>query len=207
MGRAIIFLEVSMETSLETIVEQQGSLLWEVNAVVISDEPTMKHAQSLLSDCNTLKKGITKFCADNVESAHRAHKAAKAMEKALLAPVGATEDIVRGKLKVFAADQEKIRQTAMKKIRDEQIAEAAKVPKAAGGAPAPAPPPPPVKVESVIDAGKFREVWEWEVEDLEKIPEDYWILDEALIAREVRAKKGACKIPGIKITMKKTPIA
>ena len=44
-----------------------------------------------------------------------------------------------------------------------------------------------------------RSVWSWEVTDVDKIPSDYWILDEKRIDREVREQKANYALPGIKV--------
>lgn len=43
-----------------------------------------------------------------------------------------------------------------------------------------------------------RVVWNWEVTDMEKIPKEYFILDEKRISREARQHRDELCIPGIK---------
>jgi len=45
-----------------------------------------------------------------------------------------------------------------------------------------------------------RKVWVYEIEDLDKIPKEYWIIDEKLIKEAIR--NGARKIDGLKIYQK-----
>jgi hypothetical protein len=49
-----------------------------------------------------------------------------------------------------------------------------------------------------------RVVWRWEVTDESKIPDEYWVLDEARLNREVRAKKGDLGVPGVQPVQDKT---
>ena len=68
--------------------------------------------------------------------------------------------------------------------------------------------------ETVPEAPKyeglsFREQWCWELEvkdDFSKIPSYLLKLDEVAINAMVRAQKGRCRIPGIKVFMKKVPV-
>ena len=43
-----------------------------------------------------------------------------------------------------------------------------------------------------------RVAWTWEVEDLTKVPREYFVLDTARLDREAREKKGELAVPGIK---------
>lgn len=50
----------------------------------------------------------------------------------------------------------------------------------------------------------FMTVWDYVVEDLNQIPKKYFILDEALISKLIRA--GEREIPGLKIFAKQVPV-
>lgn len=64
------------------------------------------------------------------------------------------------------------------------------------------------KVEPKINSSEvsFREFWDYEIENFNKIPREYLCLDHSLVKIELREKGHELKIPGIIIFKNKTPI-
>ncbi|KKL92734.1 hypothetical protein LCGC14_1881800, partial [marine sediment metagenome] len=62
---------------------QIENLTWEIDAIEVTDKPSVKVAQELRNRANKQIKWIESFCSESVKKAHEAHKAAKAQEKAL----------------------------------------------------------------------------------------------------------------------------
>jgi len=56
-------------------------------------------------------------------------------------------------------------------------------------------------VEVVNGRATIQERRDWELEDGDKVPEKYWVLDEVAIGKVIRA---GGEIPGIKVVIKKT---
>lgn len=59
------------------------------------------------------------------------------------------------------------------------------------------PPPPPTTVRSTLGSATFRKVWTFEVVDPKQVPDEFWLIDEGAIGRQVRAGRRA--IPGVRI--------
>jgi hypothetical protein len=60
--------------------------------------------------------------------------------------------------------------------------------------------PPVLKIDDPKVTGiSQRVVWKYDVEDLDKVPEEYWMLDHIKISRVVKASSGTIPIPGIRI--------
>jgi hypothetical protein len=60
---------------------------------------------------------------------------------------------------------------------------------------------PPVRVASAVPQVKgmiHREDWTWEVEDMNKVPRKYLILDERALNNEAKTLKGRAEVPGIR---------
>ncbi len=59
-----------------------------------------------------------------------------------------------------------------------------------------------------VEGLQFRETWDFEVEDLALVPQQYLIvmIDSAAVLKEVRKWKSECKIPGIR-PVRKTSVA
>lgn len=43
-----------------------------------------------------------------------------------------------------------------------------------------------------------RESWTFEIVNIDEVPDEYFVLDEARLGREARASKGALKVPGVR---------
>jgi len=180
-----------------------SELTWEVEAIAVTDEPSVRVAQELRNRANKQIKWIESFCSESVKKAHEAHKAAKAQEKALKGPIEKIKDILSLKLKLYANEVLKKEQEAQRKLdelRAKSVQDEAEDPSNESL------PIIPVQVQSSLTEG-WRDSWEWEVEDESLVPSEYWILDEQMIGMEVRAKKEKTNIPGIKIVKKKIPVS
>lgn len=57
---------------------------------------------------------------------------------------------------------------------------------------------PPAKVEKAKGVS-LGEDWKFTIEDPAKLPREYLVVDEVAVGRVVRALKGACSIPGVKV--------
>jgi|SRR5262245_1211832 len=68
---------------------------------------------------------------------------------------------------------------------------------------------PPVIVETDVPKGVgilFRDNWKFEIIEPGLIPRDYLIPDEVAIGKIVRALKGTCKIPGVRVYRERIPV-
>lgn len=61
----------------------------------------------------------------------------------------------------------------------------------------------PKVVQTASGAARFRKVWKWEIEDVEKIPAEYWVIDESKIDKVVKA---GVKVAGVKSWQQEEPI-
>jgi len=171
-------------------------LTWEVDGLEVIDKTSCELAQGLRNKCNERIKSIKGFCKEAIQTAHKAHKAAKAQESTFLVPVETLQGILTKKLKRYA-DEEMEKERAAQRKLDEMRQEAAEDGRQEVL--------PQVSVQSTLGKG-WRDSWAWEVVNETAVPSEYWILDEKTIAAEVRDKKDKCNIPGIKVTKTKIPV-
>jgi len=66
----------------------------------------------------------------------------------------------------------------------------------------------PVLVAKEVDTAglSYRTDWRYRIIDESKVPRKYWVIDEKLLAADVRVLKGSEEIPGIEQYAEKTPV-
>ena len=169
-----------MEISTE-LTNQKNNVGFLADALIVKDEASLAIGEQLLSNCNSIEKKIKALLDPFVKAANDAHKKATAERKVHLHPVTDAKGKVARKLSAYA-----------NKVRKEAAGKAEVISKATGAEKA------DIQIPTAIDTGSFRKIWQWEVEDLSKVPAEYLVLDEARINKEVREKRDKCTIPGIK---------
>jgi len=139
---------------------------------------------------------FTKPISDHVRNVN-------AFFKNLAAPLNALDDIYRRKMRGYLAIEEskrKAKEAELAKVAERQHKKEEKVAKKKKE-----PPPiyiaPKVKDRTKDVAGVVKaKVWTYEIEDENKLPERFWLIDEAKIRTEVQS--GNRNIPGVRIYQK-----
>lgn len=145
-----------------------------------------------LKDLKVLKDHLLKHAKEEIRERNAEFKP---FEDAL----AKADKTLKYKQEVFQVEEDKKIQIEQEKLLKEQQKryqkEVAKAEKKGDDAPPP-PPPPKVEVEK-IEGYQSRKVWDFEVVDISKIPDEYMIVDEKKMRRVVKA--GTRNIPGVRI--------
>ena len=205
-------------------------VLSRAQALAITDDDTYRAGAEFLKLVKATQAEIDATFDEPILAAHRAHKAALAAKAKHRAPTEQAETVLKGKLRDYEAEQERIRQAEQRRLAEEarqaeetrRLAEAAALEReamATGDAallaeaediiaePVMAPvvilPPATPKVAGI----SYREQWDYEVTNDALIPREFLVRDDKKIAGVVRAMKGATKIPGIRAFSRKVVAA
>ena len=203
---------VTMNTQQE-IIPNQAELEQEVSAVVaveiaVTNQESYIAANDQIGKLQTLRKNIVAEFADTKKAAAEAHKRVCALEKKFLDPVDQRITAFKNATtRWYAAEQARIRAEEERKRREaEEAAKLAAEAESAGEeemaleAVAEA-----AAVESTITAmpkvkgTAMREVYRAVVVDINALPREYMIPNQAALDRVVQATKGAIQIPGVRI--------
>lgn len=181
--------------------------------IAVHSQATLDRANDFLKTIKTFQKQLDDFFDENIKRLHKAHKEAKAQKTQFEEPLNRAEMIVKEEIKKYLVEQDRIRREEEEKIRQEkerQFEKARELEKAGEKQGAEqirkdetslaTPLPPPVKA----DGTHLRKHWTWEVEDLEKVPKDLFILDTLRINSIVRTMKDKTNIPGIRVFQEPT---
>lgn len=186
------------------VIEKQISpVVEEVQALIIKDAKSMKHATELLSKINQVGDKITEEKEKVTKPLNQALKAERARWKPVEDVYEEAVSIIRGKMTEY--------QTAeIKKQREEEARIAARVGEGKGK----------LKVETAVkkiediervddkvktESGmvKFREDKVLKIMDETFIPDEYWVLDEKKI---LGALKAGVDVPGAVLEIKMVPL-
>ena len=186
-----------------SLVEQR------VLALEIKDADDVTEATNLLSYISSTKKNIEETRKSMVKPINDGLKAINDWFKRFSAPLETADGLLRKKVLVYRQQQEQIRRAEEERLRKLAEAEQKKLEKQAkkDGVMAP-PPPPPVMiipeqartVHSDMGAVSAKLVWDFEIEDENKVPRNFMIVNEKAIRAAVKA--GVRNIPGVKVFQK-----
>jgi hypothetical protein len=190
------------------LVKQQSSgLVAELTSVFPGTEITTESDLTLASEALA---SITKYLrqwekarTEIVQPANNFVRSINEMWKRLTDPVKREESRLRAMMSAFRARESQRRQQEYEESLqhlDEVFSQGTPAPEVVGAVPA-------ASLKQVVtDSGNvnFTSVRKWKVEDADKIPREYWILDETRITKLV--KGGVESIPGIKIWVEQVPV-
>ena len=189
----------------------------ELAARPITDQASYQEAAETLKACKAIQKRIESIYTPLVKHANDAVKAIRDEMKKHLDPVLAIDAELRRSTSVWIAEQERIkreeeiRRAAEAKAERERL-EAEREQEAdflaeIGLADTPIPVVIPEPVAAIDQAGiSYREVWKFEITDVNLIPREYMLPDEAGIGKVVRAMKQLAVIPGIRVYSEKSAV-
>lgn len=203
---------VTMNTQQE-IIPNQAELEQEVSAVVaveiaVTNQESYIAANDQIGKLQTLRKNIVAEFADTKKAAAEAHKRVCALEKKFLDPVDQRITAFKNATtRWYAAEQARIRAEEERRRREaEEAARLAAEAEQAGeeelaleavaeAAAAEA----SVTVMPKVKGTSMREVFRAVVVDINALPREYMIPNQAALDRVVQATKGAIQIPGVRI--------
>lgn len=191
----------------------------QAEALVISNRDELEAAGAMLTTIKGLQKEINQVFDPIIKKAHQSHKEAVAQKKKAGAPLVRAEGIIKPKIAIYTAEQERIRleeetrlrkeAEAKQKAEEEKRIKEAEALEAEGKKeeaekvisepiPEPAPiaaPSPAAKVEGV----SIKKIWKFRIVDPSKLPREYLMADSTAIGKAVRTQKEKCEIPGVEI--------
>lgn len=190
-----------------------GDLTESAKNVVIMSQIDLSQATDLVAAIQKRRKEAEEARTKITKPINEGLREINARFKVLTAPLGEAEALVKGKMIKFQEQEEaRARAAALEKQREEEARRAAEEKEAEDPtldrAPAPSFSPsnevekrePVVKKTTYGQSGAAftaRKVWDFELEDLEKVPVDFVVLDSVKVRQAVRA--GIRNIPGIRI--------
>jgi hypothetical protein len=175
----------------------------------VTDNVTSEHIVELGARSAKLVKALT---ADRKERIEKEDKFVRAVNKLYkpLTDAGARIKRICGdkfgqyqaKVKLAEQKREKAAQEAQAKLQ-KQLDDQAKEAGVEGVEAAPITiPKAPGITRTETGSASVRKVWTWEVDHADDVPKEYWVLNDAMIEKQVKA--GVRNIPGIKIFQKES---
>lgn len=181
----------------------------------VTSELEYDYGKIALRECKAMRQRVEALTEPAVKSAHAAHKAAKAVEKALLTPIKQAEDIISSRMGVFYAQVKREREEEQRQIaaveaeerEADRLERAAELQKAGRSDLAEnvlsekddAPPPDIGDMTPKAEGLSVRTSWKVEVVAVSCLPRRYMMPDMAAIRRAVNAAKGDIDIRGVRI--------
>jgi hypothetical protein len=160
-------------------------------------------------------KQVVEFCADSIELAHKAHKAALAQEKAMLEPYEQAKAILDPQIKAHLRNEEKkrfeleaqIREANRRQQEEERLRQAVALEQAGRKDEAevaliqPIFTPPVILAKAVpkVEGMSSRKVWKFKISNEALLPREFLVPDTVKIGQVVRAMKGVTNIAGVEV--------
>lgn len=224
------------QTSLierEKLKGKVSGLLEMVKQIQVKDKASLERAHKALVYIKGVREEINAFCNPNIQRLHEAHKEALAQKRVFERSSIEAENYIKPQVASYLAKLESLRREAEEKARREKeeverkareeeqvrvraameaeekgnVEEAKKI---LDQTPTQAPfvPQTVVPPKEKIQGLSIRKDWKWEVEDIDKVPNEYLCLvpDSEKITAYVKAMKEKAKIPGIRIFSKDTTV-
>ena len=196
--------ELAVETSI---------VVRKANELVVDSSETLVAAGEFARCVKTLRHSVADLLDGPIKAAHRAHKEIKGAKNQLDDPLKAAEDVVKGKMGRFQAEQERIRReeedrlraAALKEAEEQRIKEAVQLEQqghdeaAEALIEAPVRPAPVVvpKTTPKVAGVSTRVIWRHRIVNAALIPPEYMMPDEKKIGAHGRSMRESASIPGV----------
>ena len=207
-----------MNINTKEIEVKNTSMLEKANALIVNDDEGLIIAGDVVVQIKQFIRKIKATFAPSKKKTDEAHKEIVALEKKALGFALDAEICIKDKMSNYTTAQEAIEKARAAKLAAElkekaeadalelamnletngQNAEAAMALEVAA-APVVVPQRQAVKVAGV----SFREAWEHKVIDPDKVPDEFWIIDEQKLAKFAKAMKDQAKVEGVVFSSKK----
>ena len=202
---------------MSNVEERALEIRSKADGIVVASQDDLDIAQAFLISLKSIRKEIDRTFAPVIKKAHDAHKEAIAQKKKHEAPILDAEKLVKGRVKVYLDEQERLRaeeaaaQLAIRKAEEDAALAAAEAAEKDGDS---------VAAERLIESAAketeqaltekkkpspqlrgrshTRKVWKWEIVDESKIPREYLVVDTKKIGAAVRSNSGNVDIPGVR---------
>lgn len=190
----------------QEVQKETTSVIAAANAVVITGDAAVAEATDILSWIARAKKQVEEKRRFFVKPLQDQVASINQLFKGLVAPLEQADKTLRDKILHYRQEQERLRRAEMERLRKLQEKEQKRLERQAAKTGGPPPPPPvmPVAVEAQAktvrgDMGTVsaRMVWDFEIVDPSKVPNEYRVINEKAIRAAVKA--GVRSLPGVRI--------
>ena len=200
-------------TTNQEIIENQSAVKQEIELalkpeIVVVNQETYVAANDHISRLQTLKKEVQKRFAEPKKKASEAHKAICELEKTFLAPIENKIRLLKDSTtNWYAAEQQRIAaEEERRKAEAEKLAALAVEAENSGEADIAAEAVAAAAMENAIvtvmpkvKGTSMREVWKAVIVDINAIPREYLVVNQAALDKVAQATRGAIVIPGVKM--------
>lgn len=156
--------------------------------IVIMSKEDNEFCSELLKKVLTVKKAVLDYWREPVEKAYNLHRELTKRRNEMVNPLEKSEKILKSKMAEFLMLTRKKAEEEEKKLREEAEKEGLKVQVKL----------PDTKAERQV----VKTMWEVEVVDKSKVPEEYKIVDIPRLRKVAQTFKGEKQVPGIKFVKK-----
>jgi len=187
-----------MDKEKETKLQTRGTnALDYAKALEVRDEKSKGAASKALALNKDIQKDVNDYFGPTIKKAKELHSDLVGKKKFFLDPLKKSEDILKQKISGYLQEQERIRQEAIRKAREEE--EAKRVAQEEGEEETKELPATITIIpeETKLEGFHMRKYWKWRVKDLSLIPRHYLMIDSTTITATVTALKEKTDIPGI----------
>lgn len=202
--------ESKTESALMELTEQHSLILNASMVIQVKDEATQVEAADALANLRNIIRQVEETRKELVKPLNDHVKFINSRFEQFLNPVKKAENYLREQISQYRAQveetrrKEQARQDRLAEKRAERAEERGDV-RPIPEVVAPMVSGPPKTIEVSTGRLSFMKIRKWEVLNLEKIPREYFVLDESRITKVVKA--GIPDISGIRIWEEEVPVA
>ena len=200
---ALLLIKPEADAEVMPLYKEALSLLKYAELRVISTADDIKPATDDLAIISKAKKAIEGKRREYVKPLQEQVKIINDAFKVLTQPIEQADQITRGKILAFQAEQTRIRQEqeeinrkrleaaeAEKRLKGE-LSESVNLVEVISEA--------PKRVSTEMGTIGQRDNWKWEVIDFAQLPDEYKVVDSALLTATVKKHHDEKQIPGVRI--------
>ena len=199
-------VELVPEVEVKEISTETNRVVAAANAIIVADETGLQEATDILSWIAKAKKQVETKRRFFVKPLQEQVSSINNLFMDYKAPLDKADKTLRNKILTYRREQEHLRQEEEKRLHKLQEKEQKRLERQAQKKNAP-PPPPPVAgpavesqaktIRSEMGSVSAREVWDFDIVDVDKIPKEFMIPNEKAIRAAVKA--GIRSISGVRI--------
>lgn len=187
-----------MDKEKETQLQTRGiNALDYANALEVKDEKSKGAASKALALNKDIQKDVNDYFGPTIKKAKDLHSDLVGKKNGFLDPLKRSEDILKQKIGAYLQEQDRIRQEAIRKAREEEEAKIAAQEEDEDETKELPTITTIIPEETKLEGFHVRKYWKWRVKDLSLIPRHYLMIDSATITAAVNALKEKTDIPGI----------
>lgn len=173
----------------------------------ITNQAELEDAAAVLKEIKGRQKRVKEIFNPIKDKTHKAWKEVCDQESGYLKPLQQAESFLKGKMGDYQMEQDRIRREEEKRLQEEarkkEEARRKEQAEKTGDKSIMEKPivVPQVKVQAPEQpkGTSFVEKWNFKIIDPNKVPKEFWFIDEKAIAGIVRVKKGNTNIPGVEV--------